>query len=245
MQNNNFIGKVLIKADGDKEEHPFNIPIIRNTEEIDFKSKVTYFVGENGTGKSTLMEGIAVAYGLNPEGGSKNFQFSTSNTHSSLYESIRLVKGIRLPKTSYFLRSESFYNVASNIEELDENTGLMFDAYGGKSLHAQSHGESFMALFENRFYNNGLYLLDEPEAALSPMRQLSLLKLIYDLSQNGSQFIISTHSPILMACPESVIYNFDSEEQCLKEVEYEETEHYQIYKYFFSNRERLLDELFR
>lgn len=155
---------------------PFNLPSIKHLERLEFHPQVTFFVGENGAGKSTLLEAIAIEYGFNPEGGSKNFSFSTQDTHSSLSEHLQLAKGIHKPKDGYFLRAETYYNVASNIDNLDKEPGIgtpIKSYYGGKSLHHQSHGESFFSLFFHRFYGHGLYILDEPEASLSPQRQLS------------------------------------------------------------------------
>lgn len=162
-------------------EYPFCLPVIRDLSGLEFHSKVTCFVGENGTGKSTILEAIATAYGFNPEGGTKNFNFSTKATHSVLYECIRLAKGIRRPKDGFFLRAESFYNVATNIDELD-----VTDSYGGISLHRQSHGEAFMSLLLNKFRGEGLYILDEPEAALSPIRQMTMLTRLHELAVQGS-----------------------------------------------------------
>lgn len=217
-----------------------DIPVIRHLSRLEFSSNVTFFVGENGSGKSTLLEGIAVALGFNPEGGTLNFSFSTSDTHSRLYEVLALERGIRRPRDGYFLRAESFYNAATYLEEVDKAPGLpsVFDFYGGKSLHAQSHGESFMALCLNRFGGKGIYLLDEPEAALSPQNQLALLARIHQLAEEGSQFIIATHSPVLMACPGAVIHVID--ETGITETSYRETGHYQLTRSFLENPERML-----
>lgn len=169
---------------------------------------VTFLVGENGSGKSTLLEAIAVSCGFNAEGGTRNFTFSTRATHSELGEYITVAKR-RYPRDGFFLRAESFYNVATNIDEMDEEPSFsprLIDSYGGVSLHSQSHGESFLALVQNRFGGEGLYLLDEPEAALSPTRQLTLLGEMHQLVERNSQFIIATHSPILMAYPGARIY---------------------------------------
>ena len=194
---------------------------------------VTFLVGENGSGKSTLLEAIAVSCGFNAEGGTRNFTFSTRATHSELGEYITVAKR-RYPRDGFFLRAESFYNVATNIDEMDEEPSFsprLIDSYGGVSLHSQSHGESFLALVQNRFGGEGLYLLDEPEAALSPTRQLTLLGEMYQLVERDSQFIIATHSPILMAYPGARIYELS--ENGIASVEYRETEHYQLSRRFF------------
>ena len=219
------------------------IPAIRHLKRLEFPSRVTFFVGENGSGTSTLLEGIAVAMGFNPEGGTINFCFSTNDTHSSLWEALALEKGIHRPRDGFFLRAESFYNAATYLEELEEQSGpSVFGFYGGKSLHAQSHGESFMALCLHRFGGQGLYLLDEPEAALSPQNQMALLCRIHQLAEEGSQFIIATHSPLLMAYPGAVIYSID--QSGIYQTAYRETEHYQLTRSFLENPERMLDYLF-
>lgn len=221
--------------------YPFNIPAIKGLREIEMHPSVTFLIGENGAGKSTLIEGIATAFGFNPEGGSKNFTFSTNATHSRLHEYITLQRGLKKPRDGFFLRAESFYNVATNIDDLDVFGDAILPAYGGKSLHRMSHGESFMALLMNRFRGSGLYILDEPEAALSPSRQLAMLSRMDKLVRNGSQFIISTHSPILMAYPDALIYMID--EKGIYNVKYEETEHYIITRQFLNNRNSMLKEL--
>ena len=242
-----FVKKVCIDWNRVQANSYLNrIPALKDVEEIPFRSPVTYFAGENGTGKSTLLEGIAVAYGFNPEGGSRNYSFSTYDTHSELWEAITLVRGIRQKKWGYFLRAESFYNVASEIERLDREPGIggrVIDSYGGRSLPGQSHGESFMALAFHRFGPRGLYLLDEPEAALSPQNQMGLLVRIRDLVEEGSQFIIATHSPLLMAFPGSTIYLID--EEGLHLTPYEQTPHYQLTRSFLENPERMLGYLFQ
>lgn len=215
--------------------YPYFLSAIKNLSTLEFHPKVTYIVGENGTGKSTILEAIAIAYGFNPEGGSKNFNFSTNNTHSELWENLKLVKGVRKPEDGFFLRAESFYNVATNIDEIDA-----IGSYGGISLHSQSHGESFLSVIMNRFKGNGLYILDEPEAALSPYRQMSLISRIHDLVQNNSQFIIATHSPIVMAYPDSILYELNDD---FKVVNYQDTEHYKIMKSFIGNPKKILDIL--
>ncbi|MED1557870.1 AAA family ATPase [Bacillus paramycoides] len=226
--------------------YPYCLPAIRTLQSLVFHPNVTFIIGENGTGKSTLLEGIAVSLGFNAEGGTKNFRFNTYDSHSPLHEYIQISKSYNTPKDGFFLRAESFYNVASYIDEMDNDSeGLgekVINSYGGISLHEQSHGESFFSLFMNRFSGQGLYILDEPEAALSPMRQLSMLIRMHELAEQGSQFVIATHSPILMAYPESTIYSLTQEG--IHESTLEETEHYQTTKLFFENRDRLFHHLF-
>ncbi|WP_085993970.1 AAA family ATPase [Oceanobacillus senegalensis] len=225
---------------------PFHLPVIRNFKEIQFHPNITYIIGENGMGKSTLLEGIAIEFGFNPEGGTLNFNFATYDTHSNLDQYLRLVKGINRARDHFFFRAETFYNVATNIEEMDQVLsygGKVIDSYGGKSLHEQSHGESFFATFTKRFQGNGLYILDEPEAALSPLRQLSMLSRINELIHQGSQFIISTHSPIIMAHPDANIIELT--ENGMQEVRLEDTHHYSIMKQFFEDKDRLLHHLFQ
>lgn len=192
-------------------------------------------------GKSTLLEGIAAALGFNPEGGTMNFSFATEETHSELHRYIRAVKGVRKPRDGFFFRAESYYNVASEIDALERQYPGLYQSYGGKSLHQQSHGESFFATFLHRFSGNGLYIMDEPEAALSPLRQMALLTRIHDLVQDNSQFIISTHSPILMAYPDARILRLNDEG--IEECTLEETDHFVIMKEFINNRELMLREL--
>ena len=224
--------------------YPFSIPVIRELEHIEFSKNVTIFVGENGSGKSTLLEAIAVGLGFNAEGGTKNFNFGTRNTHSELNKFLRLSRSYKKYKDGFFLRAESFYNVATNIDELDESFSFgppIKDSYGGVSLHHQSHGESFLSLMVERFGGDGLYILDEPEAALSPTRQLAVLSRMSQLIKQQSQFIIATHSPILMAYPGALIYQIDK--SGIYPIKYEETEHYEITKAFLNNPEPMLREL--
>ena len=201
-----YINKISLKRDEIENfnKYPFNIKIIKELTEIELTSQVTFFVGENGTGKSTFIEAIAMASGLNPEGGTQNFSFSTFDDYSNLYKYLRISK-FGIPKTKFFLRAESFYNVATNIDE-NRHNGPLNLSYGG-SLHECSHGESFIQLIQNRFTDHGLYILEEPEAALSPSRQMALLCLIDDLVKEGSQFIIATHSPLLIAYNKGKILN--------------------------------------
>ena len=225
-------------------EYPFSIPAIGKLHELDFEQPVTFFIGENGSGKSTLLEAIAVAIGLNPEGGSRNFRFSTRASHSGLKDYLRLARSPRRIRDSYFLRAESYFNVATEIEKLDEDPSggpRIIGAYGGRSLHEQSHGESFFALFMNRLGGEGLYILDEPEAALSPTRQLTFLSRLHQLVEDGSQFLIATHSPILMAYPQAAIYLLADEEPSL--IPYSETEHYRVTRNFLTRTGQMLDIL--
>lgn len=231
------------------DEYPFSLPVVRPMEQINFHPKVTYFIGENGSGKSTLLEAIAVSLGFNPEGGTRNFNFGTRQSHSALHRYLRVTKGVRRPRDGFFLRAESFFNVATEIEKLDAaadafevpSRPIRF-SYGGDSLHEQSHGESFLALLNHRFGGKGLYIMDEPEAALSPQRQLAVLSRIHDLVKDDSQFIIATHSPILMAYPDACIYHCGPEG--VHTMAYEETEHFRITRDFLSNRQRMLRILF-
>lgn len=218
------------------DAYPFSLPAVKELGTLKLHPKVTFIVGENGSGKSTLLEAIATAWGFNPEGGTKNFNFGTRQSHSELHEALTLVKGIKRAKDGFFLRAESFFNVATEIENLGVG-----DSYGGKSLHEQSHGEAFFAVMTKRFGGNGLYILDEPEAALSPSRQLAMLVRMHELVGMNSQFIIATHSPILMAYPDADIYQID--EAGLVRTDYEETEHFVVTKAFLGNRERQLATL--
>ena len=223
------------------DRYPFCLPALRTFDRIDLHPKVTFFVGENGSGKSTLLEAIAVSLGFNAEGGSKNFRFETRRSHSELHEYLRLSKGIRRPRDGYFLRAESFFNVATEIEHLDAEPSfgpLAINSYGGHSLHEQSHGESFMSLVTERFGGKGLYILDEPEAALSPQRQLEVLSRMHDLVLDESQFLIATHSPILMTYPDACIYQCGNDG--VSKVDYEDTEHFRVTRDFLANPTRML-----
>lgn len=224
------------------ESYLRKIPWVKNFQRIDFGKPVTFFVGENGTGKSTLLEAIAVALGFNPEGGSRNFCFSTRDTHSELSDVMRVSRGGKRVKDGFFLRAESFYNVATEIENLADEDDGFYDGYGGKSMHSQSHGESFRSLMMNRFRGNGIYLLDEPEAALSPTTQMSMLCILKELEKVDSQFIIVTHSPILLAYPNADIYEFG--EDGIEKKGYKETEPYLVTKSFLDNPEQMLNLLF-
>ncbi len=242
---NQFVSQIELKREEDLDfsTFPFSIPAVRALDTLKLHPKLTYFVGENGSGKSTLLEALAVSLGYNAEGGSDALRFQTHDTHSMLHAALRVSKGFRRPRTGYFLRAESFYNVASSLDQREDDpytAGGLAD-YGGRSLHAQSHGESFLALVMNRFGPQGLYLLDEPEAALSPQRQLTLLARLHQLVREQSQFVIATHSPILMAYPDAWIYAFGPDG--IERVAYEDTEHYQVTRDFLANPQRMLDIL--
>ena len=223
------------------ETYPFSLPAVKELGTLKLHPKVTFIVGENGSGKSTLLEAIATAWGFNPEGGTKNFNFDTRRSHSELHTFLTLGKSVKRAKDGFFLRAESFFNVATEIEKLDEepsNALPIIASYGMRSLHEQSHGESFFALIMHRFGGNGLYILDEPEAALSPSRQLAMLARIHQLVGMNSQFIVATHSPILMAYPDADLYQI--EESGLVRTAYEETEHFLVTKAFLGNPGRQL-----
>lgn len=239
MISSQYISRVTLKREGvdSFERYPFNLPAVRSLDELDLHPKVTYIVGENGSGKSTLLEAIAVAFGFNAEGGSRHFSFGTRPSHSNLHQYLRIAKGYKRPSTGFFLRAESFFNVATEIENRQVDA-----EYGNRPLHEQSHGEAFLALFTNRFYGKGLYILDEPEAALSPQRQLAVLSLIHDLVQDDSQFIIATHSPILMAYPDAWIYRCGVDG--IDRVDYEDTEHFLVTRDFLADPQRMLKVLF-
>lgn len=241
----NYIGSVRLSSPVDEDSYLHRLMVVRHLQqmkELHFRRSVTFLVGENGTGKSTLLEAIAVAFGFNAEGGTRNCNFSTSATHSDLYRHLTISRSA-YPKDGFFLRAESFYNMASYLDEVyeEEFRNQFPTAYGDRSLHNQSHGESFLALVANRFSGNGIYLLDEPEAALSPSRLMTLLVYIHALVQQNSQFIIATHSPILMAYPEAELYQLS--EEGIHLVDYRETEHYLLTRRFLENPEKMLHYL--
>lgn len=219
----------------DFNEYPFDIPAIKNLSSIRFHEDVTFFVGENGAGKSTLIEAIALGLGFGPEGGTRNVQFTTHSNTSKFVDYLKLIRGYKLPDDFYFLRTESFYNVATYMEE----TGYI-KGYGG-SLHTKSHGESILAVLTKKLQGNGLYIFDEPEAALSPARQLTALAAIDQLVKKRSQLIIATHSPILLAYPNAVIYQLD--ENGIREISYQDTPQYQITKAFLNDYQRMVNIL--
>jgi predicted ATPase len=229
----------------DLTHYPYSLPAVQSLfEELPLHPRVTFCIGENGSGKSTLVEAIAVAAGFNAEGGSRNFRFATRSSESALCGSIRLIRGTRRPRDGFFLRAESYFNVATEIERLDAEPGPappILPAFGGRSLHEQSHGESFFALLQHRFRGDGLYVLDEPEAALSPSRQLAFLARLDQLVGLGAQFVIATHSPILMGYPEARLLELGP--HGIREVAYEDTEHFKVTRDFLVRRERILHHL--
>ncbi len=224
-----FVNRIkLNRADTDPDRYPFNIECLRDFNELEINTPVTFFYGENGVGKSTLIEAVAIALGINPEGGSDNMRFSSYDDYSDLYRHL-IIGRFGLPRTKFFLRAESFYNVATDISN---NGDLIYTTYGGEDLHACSHGESFLKLVEHRFWDHGLYLLDEPESALSPQRQMTLLCYIHELAQKGSQFLIATHSPILLSYKYGKILDLNHQ---MQEIRYEDTDVYRIYLDFLNN----------
>jgi len=231
----------------DTSQYPFSLAIIKNLKEIEFPTQVTFFVGENGTGKSTILEAIAYNAGFGSEGGSKNITFKTSEekTYRGAQDlANNMILSWRYkPHHGYFFRAESFFNVANHIDYLASFDAKAYDPYGGKSLHEQSHGESFLSFFKNCLSDNAFFILDEPEAALSPQRQLSLMVIINELCKKShAQLIIATHSPLLLAYPNSTIYSCDL--QTLTPIVYTDTEHYKITKTFLDNPDRYLHHLF-
>lgn len=219
----------------DADRYPFTLPAVKELGKLELDPAVTFLVGDNGCGKSTLLEAIAVASGMNAEGGGRNFRFATRSTESALGSHLRLNRSHRRPVTDFFLRAETFYNVATAVEEIGTR------GYGNASLHEQSHGESFLALALNRFHMNGLYLLDEPDAALSPQNQLVLLLRISDLATKGAQWVIATHSPILLAHPDCTIYELG--EAGYRKVGYDDLELVALYRDFLDNPELFLRHL--
>ncbi|HTD04203.1 AAA family ATPase [Undibacterium sp.] len=233
-----YLQNVSLKSDNDIDwgVYPFHIPAVKELDKLEFHPDVSFFVGENGSGKSTVLEAIVLALGFGHEGGTKNVRIHTSGAESSLHDFLRLSKSFARPRDSYFLRAESFFNVASYMDEVG-----YLENYGNKSLHARSHGESFMAILLNQLKGQGLYLFDEPEAALSPNRQLAALRIIHQLVEDDSQLIIATHSPILLAYPNAKIFQFDGSGIC--EVKFEDTEHYAVTRDFLNHYPRRLEQL--
>ena len=241
-----YIRRMALLEPLPRESYLNALPVVKHLAKdgIDFHKQVTFFVGENGSGKSTLIEALAISQGFNPEGGTKNFRFSTENSHSELHDYLRVVRGAMYPRDGFFLRAESFYNVASNIDQMDREPGLggpVIGSYGGVSLHKQSHGESFLALAENRFGGRGLYILDEPEAALSPRGIIRLMQRMDELLALDSQFIISTHSPMLLAFPGAEVYQIRAEG--IESVRFQDTDHYRTSVRFLQNPESAIEEI--
>jgi predicted ATPase len=239
-----FVRSVGLTSGGDRPAggHPWDIPAVRALAGgVDLSAGVTFLIGENGSGKSTLLEGLAVALGMNAEGGGRNVQFSTRASHSALGDHLRLVRGVRRPRTDFFLRAESVFTVATYIEELPAMGGDPLEPYGGRSLHEQSHGESFLAIALNRFGPDGLYLLDEPESALSPQNQLTLLRRMHELVADGSQFVVATHSPLLLAYPGALILRCDADG--LTPVGFDDAEPVSLVRGFLADPQRYLHHL--
>ena len=241
-----YIRRMSLPEPLPRESYLNGLPAVRYLAEngIDFHKQVTFFVGENGSGKSTLIEALAISQGFNPEGGTKNFCFSTENSHSELCDYLRVARGVLRPGDGFFLRAESFYNVASNIDQMDREPGPgspVILNYGGVSLHKQSHGESFLALAEKRFGGFGLYILDEPEAALSPTGIIRLMQRMDELVRMDSQFIISTHSPMLLAFPDAEVYQI--REDGIRSVRFQDTDHYRTTVRFLQNPESAIEDI--
>lgn len=240
-------GHFLIHAQFDPEQVPHDeyfkdIAVFRKGFSLDLHPNVTFLVGENGSGKSTLLEALAIGMGMNPEGGSRNYNFSYQATHSSMHEHVTLVKGIKRPKDTFFLRAESFYNLASEMDRLAlfGSDAMYVRQFGSRSLHEVSHGESFLALMNHRLRARGLYFFDEPEAALSPQGQMSFLVRLHELVQQGAQCVIATHSPIIMAYPKADIYEFTDR---IEKVKYESARHVQLTRDFIEHREMMINRL--
>lgn len=235
-----YIRKIVnLKGLNERTEYPYNIPVISQLHEFEFKSSVTFIVGENGTGKSTFVEALAISAGFNPEGGSHYLNYHTYDSHSSLFNNIKLIRSGYRNKDGYFLRAESFYNVAAEIDRIS-NAWQLEKNYGG-ALHERSHGESFLGLMLNRLSGDGLYIFDEPESALSIISQFKLLVKMKELEDKKSQFIIATHSPILLAYPGAEIYKITDNGLVL--TNYEDTEQYKLTKYFVTNYSQVINEL--
>ena len=235
-----YINKIINRRPMDERgEYPYNIPAIQHLNEFEFKSNVTFIIGENGSGKSTFIEAIAVSIGLNPEGGSSYLNYHTYDTHSNLFNDLKLTRGPYRNKDSFFLRAESFYNAASELDRISNKYEMLMN-YGG-FLHERSHGESFLSVILNRLSGNGLYILDEPESALSINSLYKLMVKMHELEKKNSQFIIATHSPILLAYPGADIYTIT--ENGFEPTKYEESMPYLLTKQFILNRELILDEL--
>lgn len=232
-----FLQAVSARTEGVHDSYPFDLPALRHFRTIEFTTAATFLVGENASGKSTLLEAIAIGLGINVEGGTTNVQFATRRSESELHSALRLVRSPRRPRTLFFLRAESFFNLATYVETLG-----IGGAYGDRALHEQSHGESFISVMLNRFVPEGLYLLDEPEAALSVRGQLAALRRMHDLVSAGSQFIVATHSPLLLAFPDASILELSDEG--IRSIEYEDTDNYALTRSFLESPERFFRHLF-
>lgn len=243
MLSSQFLREVHLRELPPEDNYLSGLPVVRHlaAQPLAFTAPVTILVGENGVGKSTLIEAVAVGMGFNAEGGTRNFSFATQETHSALYRYVEFVRGPYRQRDGFFLRAESFYNVASYIDEIGDQKFLR--RYGGKSLHDQSHGESFLSLVRSRFGGKGFYIMDEPEAALSPASQMELLAHIQRLTEDGSQVVLATHSPMLMTYPGACLLQID--EDGIRPIEYHKTSHYQITRRFLENPDRMYRELFR
>lgn len=237
---NVFLDEIIIKSNNN-HEYPFSLPVYNSGVAIKLNRPITFITGENGTGKSTLLEAIALEVGFNVSGGNQNHIYSDDDEKNVLLDFVKLVWR-KKTSSGFFFRAESFFKFADYIDDLAKEEGkYVYNSYGGKSLQKQSHGESFLALFKNRF-SKGLFILDEPEAALSPERQLSLIAILSELSKNNNcQFIIATHSPILIACPNSELYEIEDNKFILKN--YKESKQYNLYKDFTANPEKFLKYL--
>lgn len=243
-----YLRRIGLKGDLPAGSYWARLPAVRHlaAQPLALERPVTLFVGENGVGKSTLIEAVAVRLGFNAEGGTRNFHFATKETHAALHEYLDLARGLYRPRDGFFLRAESFYNVATEIDALEDAPSFgpsLLDSYGGKSLHEQSHGESFLALVRSRFGGRGLYVLDEPEAALSPASMMELLAHIRRLEEGGAQFLIATHSPILMTYPGAALLLID--QNGIRNASYRETSHYQLTRRFLENPARMYRMLFQ
>ena len=225
----------------DRNHYPFNIPALRDFKELPFESPVTIFVGKNGMGKSTLIEAIAIAMNFNPEGGTANFNFSTSDSHSELCNHLITIRGAKRNRDGFFLRAESFYNTISYMDTVNDTGRNIYDYYGGKRLHEVSHGEGFLNMLNHRCRGNSFFIFDEPEAALSPFSQIKMLARMHQLVKEDSQFIISTHSPILMAYPGATVYQLTA--NGIHQTEYDKTEQYMLMKYFLNNTNQYLNKI--
>lgn len=241
-----FLRQVRLDAGADTDGYPFTLPVVAQLAHggaLDLDPGVTFLVGDNGTGKSTLVEALAVAAGFNAEGGSQSFRFATRATESSLGDHL-VLRWAAKPRTGFFLRAESFYNVATEIDRLDQESPYpLLPAYGGRSLHERSHGESFLDLVTHRFGPGGLYLLDEPEAALSVRGALALVVRIADLVAQGSQFVVATHSPILLAVPGARILQIDTDGE-IEQVSYDQADPVTLTRGFLADPDRFLHHLF-